>query len=111
MMLSTLLVSIVVGLADAQISSAQWGSFLDRRIPMDCPIRKPPTTQDGAIMMLEAMLGPQVGREDVPQNGTVASGSGKVKGRRCVALDYLNCGTVTPENVRPTRYASFDMDG
>jgi hypothetical protein len=100
MKLSTHFISIIVGLTDAQITGKQWGSILDPRIPMDCPVRKPPTGQDQAIMMLEALGGPMVGREDVPQNGKVASGSGQVKGRRCVPLDGLNCGLVTPKNVR-----------
>jgi hypothetical protein len=93
MKFSSFLVSLIAGSTSAQ----QW----DPRIPKDCPVLKPaPGGLGGAISMMEALGGPQVGSEDVPQNGTVASGSGKVKGRRCVKLDELNCGFVTPENVR-----------
>jgi hypothetical protein len=93
MTLSFLLVWLIAGLTSAQ---------LDPRIPMDCPIRSSgPNGLNQVTAILEALLGPQVGPEQVPQNGTVAPRSGKVKGRMCVMLDALNCGFVTPENVRP----------
>jgi hypothetical protein len=112
MKLSSLLVSMIVGLTDAQgvgLTTPQLESFFDPRIPRDCPILKPgPKGLDQAVIMLEALGGPQIGREEIPQNGKVAPGSGKVKGRRCVLLDALNCGFVTPDNVRTIFNALFN---
>ncbi|KAF2668100.1 hypothetical protein BT63DRAFT_309339 [Microthyrium microscopicum] len=97
---SHLCLSTIVGVALAQelFDPRKYIQF-DPRIPKDCSIFKPCTRDTLQFLsMLASFGGLQVGPEEVPQNGTVPPGSGKIKGRRCAFGDSLICMVVTPEN-------------